>query len=247
MATNQNRIPNDGVCIQKKSPISSGSSYDVGDTTVIISMTPFIGSRTPTNFTSLAKKGSLSSKSSKYSASAPAFSHFKSTKTSSKSTLTSVESTASNSNIALIGKQHLAKMEMGLKCRNKAKSFKSVLTESPRLLPLNRDLYVRSSSVSIERGSYDHGLKSKDASNLSRNKPRISLKSSNTSAGKISKLEAPRWIQGVLVKDMGNYYLYKAKELRLQNILKRLISHFLLNHVNLKKPMTLKKRMKRTF
>ena len=209
MATNQNRNTTDGPCIQKKFPISSSPAYDVGDTTVVISMTPFIGSRTPTNFTSLAKKGNVSSKATKFSSSAPTVSHFKSIKSSSKSTLTSLESPASSTNITLIGKHQLIKREMSLKSKNKIKICKSV--ESLRLLPSNRDLNVRSGNISIEKGGYDHGFKSMESSNLSRNKPKISLKSSNATAGKISKLETPRWIQGVLVKDMGTYNLFKKR------------------------------------
>lgn len=246
MASNQNRNLSDDARIQKKSPISSNAAYDVGDTTVVISMSPFIGSRTPTNFTSLSKRKGVSSKTAKLSSSAPTVSHSKSTRASSKSTLTNVESTSSVTNITLVGKQS-AKLDMRLKGNNKAKSFKSVSIESPRLLPSSRDLYLRSSNMSTDRGNYDLGVESKTSAHLARIKPRISLKSSNSIESKISKLETPRWIQGVLVKDMGTYNFHNDKDPKLQNYLMLLISHFLLNHANLKISKTLEKEMKLTF
>ena len=200
--TNLNRPPNDSTCIPKRAPISisSGPAYDVGDTTVIISMTPtFIGSRTPTNFTSSSRRVSMSSKIAKFSTSAPSASMFK----SAKSKCTIVENTISSSNSIILGKQHLPKIEVGYK--SKSKGFKSISTDSPRLLPSSREIYQSVKSSHVERVIYDTGIKSKEISSLSRNIPKISLKSSNTLTGRINKVETPRWIQGVLVKDIGKF------------------------------------------
>jgi hypothetical protein len=203
--SNKNRITCDGGGNQKKSPISSASTYDVGDTTVVISMTPtFIGSRTPPNFT---RRASISSKTSKTAASAAgsitATNIFKSSKSKFTSTASNHECIApGSSNIINIGKQQIPKIELGPK--TKARNFKSVSVESTRLL----NLPLRSSH--IERGVKENALK-KDSSNLSRSAPKISLRNSVSLTGKVNKTETPRWIQGVLVKDIGNFNFLKSR------------------------------------
>lgn len=201
--SNKARTPSDGGGNQKKSPISnsSASTYDVGDTTVVISMTPtFIGSRTPTNFTSISRRASLSSQISKCSTSTATTSMFKSTR--SKFTSAVGENVAPGaSNIVNLGKQALPNL------KTKVKNIKSISVESPRLLPYCRDqnLPLRSSHISIERGVYDNPLKPKDLPIASRSTPKISLRSTSSVTGRINKAETPRWIQGVLVKDIGKY------------------------------------------
>jgi hypothetical protein len=210
--SNKNRIPSDGGGHPKKSPISVSSTptYDVGDTTVVISMTPtFIGARTPTNFTSTSRRASLSTKISKYSTSAPTNSMFKLTKSKFTSTASNHESIASGaSNVVNLGKQPISKIEAALKNKTKPKNFKSVSIDSSRL-SYNRDpnLPTRSSNIYVERGLHDNVLKPKDLPNPPRNAPKISLRSSSCLIGKIKKTETPRWIQGVLVKDIGNFPL----------------------------------------
>jgi hypothetical protein len=125
----------------------------------------------------------------------------------SKFTSTASESIAPGaSNVVTLGKQPISKIELGLRNKTKLKNFKSVSVESSRL-SYNRDpnLLARSSNIYVERGIHDNVLKPRDLPNAPRSAPKISLRSTSGLIGRINKTETPRWIQGVLVKDIGNF------------------------------------------